>query len=241
MPSTSRGLPYPAESDTPDGPAQIRALAAALDLFASAMQGTHASRPSAASHPFTVYYETDTHVWFYSDGSAWQSNLPPALSVVTSMLADLNVTTGKLANAAVTSQKLKPTAGVVTQTSNVVATGTFQDLTGATTGSFTPAVASLAIVVGVFDYAYTLNVSGDNAIGIGGLNVDGAVQTRQPSFGSNEGGTLPMGLFIQGVGLWLVSLSAAAHTLKLQGKATLAGAGSGTFQKSQLFYLLVAS
>jgi microcystin-dependent protein len=70
----NRGLPYPDENtDAPDGAAQIQALADALDLTAFVMQGSRASRPSAAANPFTFYYGTDVHSLWFSDGANWQA------------------------------------------------------------------------------------------------------------------------------------------------------------------------
>jgi len=76
MPTTSRwALPYPAGSDSPDGPAQIQALAEALDNHAQHTSGTFAARPtSTGGNPGKAgrfYYATDTGVLYLDHGTGW--------------------------------------------------------------------------------------------------------------------------------------------------------------------------
>lgn len=94
--------------------------------------------------------------------------------------------------------------------------GSDTDITGAT-ATFTPAIASYAIVLGVFDFK-TNSTANDLFSGL--LDVDGSNQSaiatwKVPTSGGQ--GTIPQ--------LWLVSLSAVSHTLKLQ---ALRVSGSGS-------------
>jgi len=72
MPTTTRlSLPYPGGGDSPDGPAQIGALAQALDNAAIDLaEGTFAARP-AASIRGRYYYATDVGVLYRDRGSSW--------------------------------------------------------------------------------------------------------------------------------------------------------------------------
>lgn len=74
MPNTTRaGLPYPHtdNSDAPQGPAEIQALAAALDAITALFgQGTHAAKPAAGTDG-RFYWETDTSTLWWDDGTTW--------------------------------------------------------------------------------------------------------------------------------------------------------------------------
>lgn len=76
MPTTPRwGLPYPASSDPPDGPAQIGALATALDSVAKHDHGLLSARPvSTPGSPGKAgrFYMADDEGVLYVDlGTAW--------------------------------------------------------------------------------------------------------------------------------------------------------------------------
>lgn len=125
-------------------------------------------------------------------------------SVVTTNITDEAVTSRKVAPTIISEQS---TADVNTITSEV-------DITGCTT-TFTPAIASSAIVWGVF---YFNSGSNANDIFYGSLNVDGSNEAELVRYvvpTSGGGGT-----FAQ---VWVVGLTAASHTLKLR-----AGRTSGT-------------
>lgn len=61
------GLPYPSETDAPDGPTQIQALAAALDLT---LPVSSTSTPSSTPNGL-AWLNPTTGVLEVSDGSAW--------------------------------------------------------------------------------------------------------------------------------------------------------------------------
>jgi len=77
MPSnTSRlALPYPLSTDSPNGPAQVEAIANALDPLVTAYaSGTAAARPATpTTGAGTLYLATDTLVISFYNGSAWES------------------------------------------------------------------------------------------------------------------------------------------------------------------------
>lgn len=100
---------------------------------------------------------------------------------------------------------------------------TATDIAGATI-TYTPPVAEVVFVTGVFDFNVTTVA---NTIAIGYLLVDGSAQTATAAF-KVDGGTVARGTVTQ---TWVISLSAAAHTLKLQAAKSASGGGfqaSGT-------------
>lgn len=98
MPTARLGLPFPLGTQAADGPAQIKALADALDVSTPYAQGTLAARP-AATMAGKLYYATDAALLSYANGSTW-INLGP------SVIADLGITNAKLANDSVTAAKI---------------------------------------------------------------------------------------------------------------------------------------
>ena len=99
MPNTVRlGLPYPSGTQAADGPAQIKALADALDSATPYAQGTLAARP-AASPSGKLYYATDAGMLSYANGVSW-------IDLGPSVIADLSVTTLKLADNSVDAPKI---------------------------------------------------------------------------------------------------------------------------------------
>jgi hypothetical protein len=72
MPTPRLNLPYPAPGDPATVPADIQALAEALDpITATFQQGTAATRPAAGVQG-RYYFATDTRVLFYDDGATWR-------------------------------------------------------------------------------------------------------------------------------------------------------------------------
>lgn len=137
-------------------------------------------------------------------------------SVVTSNITDLAVTTGKLADEAITSRKSAPTIISEQATGDVTSISSEVDITGCTT-TFTPDIASVAIVFGVF---YFNSGSAANDVFYGSLMVDSVNEAELVRYvvpTSGGGGT-----FAQ---IWVVPLTAASHTLKLRAGRT---SGTGT-------------
>lgn len=101
MPTTTRlSLPYPAASDPPNGPAQVQALAEALDGAAIDLaEGTLGARP-VPSIRGRWYYATDVAVLYRDSGSTWRA--------VT--LTDDSVTAARIAADAVGNSELAPNA-----------------------------------------------------------------------------------------------------------------------------------
>lgn len=76
MPNQTSGfnLPYPTLQEPPNGPAQMQALAEAVDTALGATSfkaGLSTARP--AHREGLAYYETDTDKIMVSDGTAWQT------------------------------------------------------------------------------------------------------------------------------------------------------------------------
>lgn len=71
MPTTTRlALPYPASTSPADVPADIQALANALDTAVLYSQGVDASKPAAATQG-KFYWATDTSTLYVDSGSSW--------------------------------------------------------------------------------------------------------------------------------------------------------------------------
>lgn len=85
----------------------------------------------------------------------------------------------------------------------------YQDVAGCTTGAVVSAVAEYALVIGVFSAASTAT----SGTFYGALNVDGAVVAGVAQYNVNAIWQPPAAVFI-----WIVPLTAASHTLKLQAK-----------------------
>lgn len=95
--TTSRlALPYPASTDAPNGPAQIEALAAALDPTAVVFTaGLAANRPAPPSTgDGTIYLSTDTGEIAWYTGSAWADIGPALTTLLVQAKGDLLVATG---------------------------------------------------------------------------------------------------------------------------------------------------
>ncbi|KKN55501.1 hypothetical protein LCGC14_0581760 [marine sediment metagenome] len=92
------------------------------------------------------------------------------------------------------------------------------DITGCTT-TFTPAIASVALVVGMYD----IDGTHEGEIFAGDLDVDGTDESSSMIYevatAGNDRKTMPM--------VWLVALTAAEHTLKLQARRVV-GANTAT-------------
>lgn len=127
------GLPYPEGTDPADVPSDVEALAESLDGAISILmgsQGLTADLPDPGdSIQGQIYWSTNGQVYYYFDGTDWQSIGPSTVgtgavgttqladasvtavklasnAVTTSKVADANITTGKLADAAVTTVKI---------------------------------------------------------------------------------------------------------------------------------------
>lgn len=122
-----------------------------------------------------------------------------------------------LSDESIISRKLAPTVVEVQATANTtINSATDTDITGATI-TLTPAIASMAIVIGVFGW----EDPSDTSHWVGLLDVDGANEGAQSVHTSNGSGELRAAT----TQIWVVPLTAASHTLKLQ---ALRGGGTGT-------------
>lgn len=136
-------------------------------------------------------------------------------------LADSAITTAKIADENVTSRKFAPTVIQESCTANTTVTdSTETDITGCT-ATFTPAIASVAKVTAVvsFNTGSVANDLFNVLLDVDGVNESESVRFKVPTSGGI--GTLTQ--------VWLVSLTAASHTLKLQG-ARVSGTGQVTIE-----------
>ena len=134
--------------------------------------------------------------------------------------ASFNDGTG-IASEAILSRHLAPTVIVESATGDLsLSSGTAADVPGCSV-SVTPAIASYAMVW-AFVYGLTSGTADDVFQVV--LDVDGVDQNQRATWETVTGG----GQWSVSQG-WLVSLSAAAHTLKLQG-LRLTGSGTGTVE-----------
>ncbi len=137
--------------------------------------------------------------------------------------ADFIVASGSVTiqDESITSRRLAPTTIEKPCTGNtLINSGSDTDITGCTT-TFTPAIASVAIVIGTFGF---INMSA-NDIYVGVLDVDGSNEAQQVNISSTGSGTERH----MGTQIWIVPLSVASHTLKLQASRAT-GAGTATVQ-----------
>lgn len=137
--------------------------------------------------------------------------------VETAKILDSNVTTGKVADEAITSRKLAPKIALKPCTGDVTLNSTsYADITGCTL-TFTPDIASYARVWGIIDYRAASTVNDEFQVD---LDVDGVNQTPIISYKVPTSA----GRFVMSQ-CWLIPVTAAAHTIKLEGKRL---SGSGT-------------
>lgn len=165
-------------------------------------------------------------------------------SVTTPKILDANVTTAKLANGAVTSPKFTPTNGLVQASGDLTLTGSFADVAGATV-TFTPSVASYALVWATFDLQAVDGVASGSAYvmeAYGTLTVDGVAQTKQAELRNLSQGTSAVDADIRGTvsQVYRVALDTTSHTLKLQAKQNLGVSGTCYAVGTQFLYMLVA-
>lgn len=152
------------------------------------------------------------------NGNIDNANIKAGAAIATSKLADdTGITAAKIADEAVTSRKLAPTVILESATGDVTLNSTsYADITGCTT-TFTPDIACYAKVTAYVDFR---TAGAANDVFQVDLDVDGSNQTPAVFFGvPTSGGRFVLSQF------WLVSLSAASHTLKLEGKR-LSGSNS---------------
>jgi len=159
-----------------------------------------------------------------------------ASKVVTTMIADANVT----------SRKLSPSTGSIKDAAlnQVISSGTPVDLTGLTV-SITPTVASTLLVWASFDFRMGDAAHNLNQGMIGYLAVDGARQATTATLESvvQQNATTSSVATQGNVSCsWAVPLTVAAHTVKLQAAIDLAaGTETATCKQATMTYLLLAS
>ena len=151
-------------------------------------------------------------------------------------LEDGGVETSDLADAAVTSRKAKLTAGIITPSTSLTLTSSYKDVAGAVL-EITPDVASNLLVVAIFDFHIILGP----ITCLGTLKVDAiAEESRhaESTVGSGVGGdrrTVSQ--------VYLIPLSAAAHTIQMRAKGIIEAPGSGyvSSEYTQFLHVLTAS
>lgn len=158
--TTSNGNPYPLDADAPDGPAQIKALAEALN-----------------SIPAKLLASDSVEEAKIKDLAVTTKKIANA-AIATAKLADGAVTEPKLGDGAGTSRKLKPTAGLIAASSNLVLTGVYADVPGGVL-VITPAVPSVLVVIATFQFS--------NSSTIGSLSLDGETEDGRAAVGTGAG------------------------------------------------------
>lgn len=161
----------------------------------------------------------------YFDGYLWQRLAGPTAgnrllrSTAAKAFAWGSLVTGDIPDELITSRHLAPTLILESCTAGGSTSSTTEtDVTGCTS-TFTPAIASVAKVTGIFE------MSGDVVADIFGclLDVDTANETPRGVF------TTPVADYRETTTYcWLVALTAASHTLKLQ-LVRAAGTGVATW------------
>lgn len=187
MPTTTTrlGIPKPLASESPNGPAQIGAVADALDNAAIDLaEGTLAARPAPAIRG-RWYYANDVAILYRDSGSTWRSlqqmlgtdvltaaNLAPD-SVGNSELAPLAVTNAEVAAAAAIAESklaLASDAAAGTASRRTLGSGALQAMAGNATP--TPADASVTVAK---------TGTGDNGLARGAFSARLTADTRYPA------------------------------------------------------------
>ena len=132
------------------------------------------------------------------------------------------------------SRNLKPELATDDATGEIIGlTGAYQDIPGASL-AITPAVASKALILATFNF----QVGGSNGVAVGSIKVDEAAEEAQTA---QLGTALDIitGTVTQA---YIVSLSAAAHTIKMRAKRVSGGAGFNALKEgTRMAYLLFAA
>ena len=160
-----------------------------------------------------------------SSGTAVEWEREPSGAWVPLLKAN-SVGSNQIVNGAVTSPKAKLTAGVVKLSETIALTGAYKDVPS-TTLEITPTVPSNLKITASF----TMNLRGIGAIGTGTMSLDGVDQALQAKRG-NGGGT-DAWLELTATQVYLLSLTAAKHTIKMRCK----GEGEGILVANGTAYL----
>lgn len=227
MSTTTRwGIPYPALTDAADVPQWMHDLAVSLDNVAKDDQGILSARPAAGNKGF--YYHATDDTTGGPDGTLYRDNGTKWVQVVQ--------------DGGVHSRHIKPTTGVVRDSSALALTSAYQDVPGLSL-SVTPDVASRVLVVVRVSGSVVLSSSPFTGYSVfGQLVLDGVVVvdaanpfTRTISTAAPSGSTVTL----ERVEVFDVPLTAAAHVLKVQAKDNAASAPHATLAGS-ISYTLVA-
>jgi hypothetical protein len=134
----------------------------------------------------------------------------------------------ELADGAANSRKIKPTVGLITSTKNLTLSGSWQDVPGAEL-TITPAVASKLKITAFFDLEG--NVTCKGAVSLDGVDQTTSTALMGPTVETYERHTVGQ--------VWLLSLTAASHTIKL--RAWGSASSTAHFPGTQALYELVAA
>lgn len=219
MPTARLALPYPVLANSANVPADITALANALDSLAVWGQGTLAARPAAVGTTGRIYYATDNGHVYVNTGTAWVDIGPNVVgpdSITAAMIAPDAVGSSELANdsvdtaaiqaLAVTNAKiaalsvdggkiaasLKPSGGAGGATEALRALGT----AAGTALAGDAAVATPVTAVSGFakqqtqTYTITAPVAGTYVLEFGCGYVDTVSQGSTKTLSSNKGGNV---------------------------------------------------
>lgn len=167
-----------------------------------------------------------------------------ANAVGNSALADNAVGTSELQTASVTSPKLKPSYGSVTASGNLTLTTTATNIPGAT-AVVVPTVSSSLLVHGAFYLSGNLP-NGSTAELEGLLALDGTPRTTVAKmYQSIAAGTTTAVAAATVYQSWIVPLTAASHTITLQGRLGSLNSGGATgtaiAANTTLTYILYAA
>jgi hypothetical protein len=163
-----------------------------------------------------------------------------ASGVVTAVTASGDVTNDEagvftIGDGKVSSRKLKPTVGHQNSSTVLTLGETYQDIAG-TEVAITPAVASILIVNAHFTFTPEGNPTSPFGQCVGAITVDGTRWPVARYWGGVNTSSATVG------GSLLFSLTAAAHTVKLQAtRLTAVKASVESGGETGLSYLLVAS
>lgn len=152
-----------------------------------------------------------------------------------------------VADGAVSSRKLKPTVGTKAASADLALGTSYADI--ALTGgdlSITPAVASLLKVTAVFNFRLIGTVSTEGYMEARGtINLDGADQTAEAYalHLSDSPASSADTLNVTVTQVYLLSLTAAAHTIKMRGRrgSSVLGGASALSPMTRMLYELVAA
>lgn len=175
------------------------------------------------------WYENDVAIKEVVEGELDNDNLSGSAGITEGNLAKLG------------SPKLAPTVGSAAATENLTLTTSYQDVPGGKL-EITPTAAGKLLVVTVFTFAVESGVPVESVTALGTLKLDSESEQAALAeliFGSEE--EVQEEMTATATQVYALTLTAAAHTIKMRAKRGASGTGLCKATSSRMLYALFAS